>query len=475
MYRPYTLANRSTTESVDNRMIASMRLILALSLLLIIYIDPTQPDRYVPVTDATLFLYVAYSVILYTLTLRRKQFPRLFRAWGHWVDVGWYTLLIALSLGTDSIYLFGFFFPILMASFRWGFMSGLRVAVVSAAIFSIDVLATTPTGPNFEWERSLLRPVYLLLLGYMIAYLGGFEVKLRQRLTLLKEIPSLSNPRFGIDRTIGALMEGLRNFHDADACLLIMAAQGTSGYSLRRAIRRDPEAATTAEPIAMELAQMLLRLPPDYAVVYSSALHWWERLSRAYYGFDVARRKRTPEAQETSEALAVTLDTNSFITVPVRFGSQSVGRLYLTAQRRHAFHDSDIDFLLQVIEHVIPAIDNIRLVDQLASTAAEEERQRIARDIHDSVIQPYIGLQIGLAALRWKFTSGATEMTRDVERLIEMTSLGIDDLRRYVSKLKETGEHEGSLLSAIRRFARKFTEWITIVSLLKTSRAWLRD
>ena len=207
---------------------------------------------------------------------------------------------------------------------------------------------------------------------------------------------------------------------------------------------------------------MLLRLPPDYAVVYSSALHWWERLSRAYYGFDVARRKRTPEAQQTSEALAVTLDTNSFITVPVRFGSQSVGRLYLTAQRRHAFHDSDIDFLLQVIEHVIPAIDNIRLVDQLASTAAEEERQRIARDIHDSVIQPYIGLQIGLAALRWKFTSGATEMTRDVERLIEMTSIGIDDLRRYVSKLKETGEHEGSLLSAIRRFARKFTEWTGI-------------
>ncbi len=124
----------------------------------------------------------------------------------------------------------------------------------------------------------------------------------------------------------------------------------------------------------------------------------------------------------------------------------------------------------------MPVIENIRLVDRLASDAAEHERQRIARDIHDSVIQPYIGLQIGLSAIDQKLGSGKTDVSFDVKHLIKLTDLGIDDLRNYVRGLKQSGGNQGGLLPSIRRFASKFSAATAIeVSVESKSEILLND
>jgi hypothetical protein len=75
--------------------------------------------------------------------------------------------------------------------------------------------------------------VYLLVLGYMIAYWGGNEIKLKRRLKLLKEINLLANPRFGVSETIGALLERLRALYQADDCWLIISDVVALGPALR--------------------------------------------------------------------------------------------------------------------------------------------------------------------------------------------------------------------------------------------------
>ena len=107
------------------------------------------------------------------------------------------------------------------------------------------------------------------------------------------------------------------------------------------------------------------------------------------------------------------------------------GRLCLTASRWYAFDRSDVPFLLQVLGHVMPTIENIRLVDQLASTAAEVERQRIGRDLHDSVIQPYIALRMALIAICQKLPPGSIALMGDLQEVFKLIDLGITDLRRY--------------------------------------------
>jgi signal transduction histidine kinase len=127
----------------------------------------------------------------------------------------------------------------------------------------------------------------------------------------------------------------------------------------------------------------------------------------------------------------------------------------MASQRR--FGMPDIDFLMQVGEQVMPAIHNIRLLAQLAWTAAEDERQRLARDVHDSVIQPYIGLQYKLAAIRNKAAEGKPT-SDDLDRLFEMTLEQINSLRGFVTGLKEKQSSEFGFLSSVRRFAVQFGE-----------------
>src|SRR5688572_8989574 len=111
-------------------MIALGRLILAASGLIVIYLVPTEPDRLVPLTYVSLTLYTLFSAVVYVVELRGGDLPWM-RHWGHWIDVTCYTLLITLSSGTNSIFFYGYFLPILAASFRWGFAAGMRIVVVS--------------------------------------------------------------------------------------------------------------------------------------------------------------------------------------------------------------------------------------------------------------------------------------------------------------------------------------------------------
>ncbi|HZB43944.1 MAG TPA: hypothetical protein VE360_01800, partial [Pyrinomonadaceae bacterium] len=380
-------------ESMDGRMVCLMRLVLALSALAIIYIDPAQPDRMVGVTYAALVLYSAYSGVLCLLSFRRGTFPK-FRA-GHWIDTGWYLLLVALSSGTNSIFFLFFFFSILVAAFQWGFAEGLRVAVVSALLFTLTALAAVPTVQPVELHRVLFRPVYLLVLGYMIAYWGGFEIELKRRLALLKEVNTLSNPRFGVGHTIGSIMKRVRAFYDADACLLVLRDSASGAYRLTRVARGTAAEEVHGERLPPELAAQFLALPESFAVVYDAGRRLGPFGGGRYYACDLARGEQTDAGREASAKIAVALDADSFISVPLLYRGQAAGRAYL-AGCRGDFRRPDVGFLLQIVEHVIPVLDNVRLLDRLASGAAEQERQKIARDIHDGVIQPYIGLQLGL-------------------------------------------------------------------------------
>ncbi|MFN2533504.1 MAG: sensor histidine kinase, partial [Pyrinomonadaceae bacterium] len=88
---------------------------------------------------------------------------------------------------------------------------------------------------------------------------------------------------------------------------------------------------------------------------------------------------------------------------------------------------------------------------------AEQERRRIGHDIHDSVIQPYLGLQFGLAAVHQKLTAGDTAIVGDVHELLDLTNHELAELRRYVWGLRAGEERLDVLVPAIERYATRFS------------------
>ena len=435
--------------SQDVRMISAMRLTLAASALVIVWIDPPQPAQFLPGTYFTLFAYTLYSLFVYLASLRWSKILPI--PYLQWIDLSWYVLLIALSGGSDSVFFFFFFFAILVASFGRGFYSGLHVTVVAAILFTLLSFQITEFKNGFETNRFLLRYVNLLVIGYMIAYWGGSEVTLRERLRLLKEVSLLSNPRFGVNQTIQSILESLRSFYNADTCLLVFSQESNGGgpYQLHRVDRNRSKSQAPTE-MTKETAWMLLLASPTQAAIHRKRA----RSKTLLYDVKTGRSSQKVVANST---LFNAFEGKSCLTVPVYNQNQMLGRIYVVGSKR-SFDYAEIDFVLQLIEQVIPVLENIRLVDRLASDAAEQERRKIGQDIHDSVIQPYIGLQFGLAAVRQKLISGNTDVVNEIRDLLELTEGEIEELRRYVGGLRRGESPQNAFLPAVRHFAEKFSE-----------------
>jgi signal transduction histidine kinase len=455
---PHSTARDSIAERwLDVRMISAMRLMLAASALAVIYIEP--PKSAESVAYAALILYTVYSFSIYLLFLGRgkTQHTSLF----HWLDVAWYVLLITLTGGSDSIFFFFLFFAILEASFLWGYSSGLWVTGVSTVVFAIVAYASTYPGPPLEVNRFLLRCTNLLMLGYLIAFWGGLQSRLRARLKLLKDVSRVFNPRFGVDRTIQSVIEALCSSFEADTCLLILpkaqASQtirlyGSSSdgpYLLYRSDRDSREPRKSSREITEEISRVFLTASPSHAVIYRKGNSGEVML------YDIKTGSLTKSNSKSFEFISA-IEGKSCFSVPVHYRAQPVGRLYIVGGP-HRFDQADIDFLLQIVEQVTHVLENIRLVDSLASDAALQERRKIAQDIHDSVIQPYIGLQFGLAAVRQKLEN-REDVLNNVKELLELTNGEIDGLRSYIGGLKRGEFPQDSFLLAVRRFASKFSE-----------------
>jgi signal transduction histidine kinase len=137
------------------------------------------------------------------------------------------------------------------------------------------------------------------------------------------------------------------------------------------------------------------------------------------------------------------------VTVPYGQRDGTEGRVYLTAGKR-GFGQADVDFFAQLMTTVSNVVEGMQLMDELVSRAAEHERYRISLDIHDTTIQPYIGLKLGLDAVA-REAGADNPLTPRLAELLGMTENTIRDLRRYMNHLQDDTTLAGdSLVSAVR-------------------------
>jgi len=433
---------------IDLRLIAGMRVVLGTSALLVLLIGPFRPVAWDMPTYFALVLYCLYGLVIYHLSVRRN--PIAAHKVIPWLDILWYLPLIAFTSDTNNLFYYFFFFSIIVGSFSWGLTDGLRLTLASAAIYTIVAVTTAPRDRPLD--HLLMAPIGLLIFGYIIARWGGYHTQLKNRLKLLKEVTVFSNPRFGIDRTIKEILQSIRTFYDAETCVLVVPGKpGDADSYLVYRVARGMHLSRSAPPeIGHDAAEQFLSPSLDFAVIYKKNGTTQTRF------FDVKSRVFSDTNSINSEKLAGMLEAQRYLSVPVYYRHQAVGRLYIV-NGPNRIDGADMDFMLQLMDHVTPVMENIRLIDNLASDAAEQERQRIAHDIHDSVIQPYLGLQFGLAALDQKLEAGNTLIRENVQELLELTNHELAELRHFVSGLRANEERGDVLLPAIERYAERFS------------------
>ncbi len=432
------------TNAADAQLVSAMRLVLATSVLLASLIDPASFRGSGPIW--VLFTaYVLHGIVLHALSLRQQTVA--LGKLGHWLDVVWYAVFVALTGGGHSLLFLLFLFAVLTAAFRWGFEEGARVTLVATALF---VLTAYFPGADANPPRLLLRSSFLLALGYISAYWGESKVALNRRLALLRDVSQLSNPRFGVDHTVTRVLEKIRDFFGASSCVLVLRDKESGACHMRLVRTGRQQQSVQAESLDAEAAAPLLALDQTRVLLFARSrwpLQRWASLQS--HNPETSLWSEVSDTQ-SGQTLADLLDGQAFISAHLSL-RRTQGRIFVVTQRRHPDR-SDALFLAHIVAQAFPMIENIELVDRMASDAALQERRKIAMDIHDRAVQPYIGLALGLAAVRKKAAPG-NPLIEDLDKLDEVARHAIDDLRHYAGTFRSSGGDELQFASVLREQA----------------------
>lgn len=139
---------------------------------------------------------------------------------------------------------------------------------------------------------------------------------------------------------------------------------------------------------------------------------------------------------------------SSFLGVPIRVRNKIFGNLYVT-DKPGGFNEQDEIAMKAIAVAVGAGIDSIRMAKELRDRAVKEDRARIARDVHDSIIQSLFAVGLGLQA---KSATPADNL--DMRTAMDDAAAAIDasiaELRRLIYDLHGDLPRRGSLATEIK-------------------------
>ena len=161
------------------RVLASVRLVLALSSLLLIWVDPAQAHPY-RIATAFLTLYLAHALALLVIMYTRREITPAVSLLVHTADTLWPAVINLFGSGAASPFFLYFIFALLAAAFRWGMRETALTTVAVVFIMAFDAIIRTRTplitvvGP-VSASAFLMRSVYLVVFAFLIGYIAESE------------------------------------------------------------------------------------------------------------------------------------------------------------------------------------------------------------------------------------------------------------------------------------------------------------
>lgn len=439
-------------DQADSVLVGCMRLLLAATALLATIIEARPLEDISLPTRIVLWGYFLHAMLVIGYALLRRNIARSRHV--HRLDVVWYAVICMVTGGVYSPFFLYFFFAILTCSVRLGFDEGVRITMASVALFVAGGLVT---GSAQDMTGLLLRGTFLLTLGCLCVFWGGSKWEVRRRLALLREVSQMSNPRFGVDRTVDCALEKVRDFFQGQACVLVMQDGDNASCTLHTARQGELPHSGSAQLLDRVAAEPFLSLLEHYIASYC-CVGWGRHVfSRRMMVRRAATDRWVPVETAPGWKLADLLEARAFISVPIDM-RRGEGRIFVL-RSDGKFSRSDALFLNQVVLQAFAVIETIRTIDRMASEAASTERHRLSRNLHDAAVQPYIGLQMALGAIRIKAGS-VNPVSEELDRLIATSARVITDLRCYAAKAS-AGQHmsEHMLACALERQARQMLEF----------------
>ena len=143
--------------------------------------------------------------------------------------------------------------------------------------------------------------------------------------------------------------------------------------------------------------------------------------------------------------------TQSELTVPITVKGQTIGVLDAQSEQLNGFDQVDVEMLQALANQAGIAIENVRLHEQAKHVAVLEERQRLARDLHDSVTQSLYGLNLYAEAAAGHLAIGQLDQVRQYLNDIQNPAQeSLTEIRLLIYELRPPVLEQEGLVTALQ-------------------------
>ncbi len=147
------------------------------------------------------------------------------------------------------------------------------------------------------------------------------------------------------------------------------------------------------------------------------------------------------------------------LVVPVRVGGKPVGAMLVGHRAPYSFQLNDLKLLLSLANQVATAINNARLYERLAAYSVIEERERLAREMHDGLAQllGHVTARVN-AALSVLRRGKPEEAAEHLEQLREVAQDGYLEVRQCILGLRTRPAVEQGFVQTLGAYVKRFGE-----------------
>lgn len=139
------------------------------------------------------------------------------------------------------------------------------------------------------------------------------------------------------------------------------------------------------------------------------------------------------------------------VSVPVRAKGRVMGVLSILVESIGRFSAEDVALLAAISDHVGGAVERTRLRRRAEEAAVIEERQRLARDLHDSVTQSLYSLVLFAEAGNDALRAGNADKTGShLARLRDTAQQALKEMRLLIFELRPLALQTEGLVGALR-------------------------